>query len=479
LPSISISLEPFAGLLERIRGVIPAGLEMYLVGGAVRDALLGNATHDLDFALPGDAPKVARQAANALGGAYYLLDGERGTGRVILTVPDGDAVVLDFARFRGPDLESDLRARDFTINAMAVSLDRPDVLIDPLEGRQDLLEGRLRLCSPTALMDDPLRTLRAYRLKQAFDLQIGDEARKAIEQAAPHLHSAAAERRRDELFKILEGPRPEISLRDLVDLGVGSVCFPDAARTEIDVPMPVWHQAVERVLAFSASLDSLDNPARMDGYLAGQPIPPRSLKGLLCLAAFYQGYWGDPAADTGSAPLVSVRLSQRSDWIDKVGRKLALANPEINHWQRADWGSRWVDRIARSGQLPSRREIYRYFRMAGSAGIEGGLLAWIAALAGQAPYLETIRQTYRALFEAWWEKPDELVHPPQLVDGDELQRELGLRPGPVIGSLLGEIGEAQAEGLVHSRDQALAVARDWLASHNNEKAGEGHARPGQ
>ncbi len=110
-------------LYERVCRVLPKNQPVYLVGGAVRDALLGRRLHDLDYALDGDPRPVARRVANELGGAYYLLDDERNTGRVILTQPGGDRVTLDFARLRGVDLEADLRDRDFTINAMAVEVE--------------------------------------------------------------------------------------------------------------------------------------------------------------------------------------------------------------------------------------------------------------------------------------------------------------------------------------------------------------------
>ena len=125
---------PFGELLKRVSVALPADMPVYLVGGAVRDAMLSIPTHDLDFALPGDALKVARQVANILGAAYYPLDLERETGRVILLDSPGNRLALDFASFRGSNLENDLRDRDFTINAMALDVHEPGKLIDPLGG---------------------------------------------------------------------------------------------------------------------------------------------------------------------------------------------------------------------------------------------------------------------------------------------------------------------------------------------------------
>ena len=126
--------DDITALLERVRQALPDDVRLYLVGGPVRDLLLGRRIHDLDFVLAGDALKVGRLTANALQGAYYPLDAERETARVILIHPDGHRDVLDFAAMRGDDIEADLRARDFTINAMALPLNEPRKLIDPLGG---------------------------------------------------------------------------------------------------------------------------------------------------------------------------------------------------------------------------------------------------------------------------------------------------------------------------------------------------------
>jgi hypothetical protein len=472
----------FSEWFDRVRTIIPPGAEVYLVGGAVRDALLGRVSHDLDFALPGDAPRVARRVANALGGAYYLLDGERGTGRVVLNDEHG-AVILDFARFRGTDLLADLRARDFTINAMAVSMGSPSELIDPLGGAADLAARRLRMCSAESIEEDPLRLLRAVRLAQQFGLHIERETRSAMRQAAPRLAKVSAERRRDELFKILEGPFPEDGLRRLVNTGIAATVFPLIGAGAERPRSTAWRAAIDR-------LDHIDqvlmmpreiNQAKPDEWMAkladfldGQLIPPRGLAGLLGLIAVYQGY----AAGSGQYPS-ALGEKVRADRIEKIGRALALGQVEIQRWQRADRAYTWIDRRAREGGQVSPRQIYRYFQSAGPAGVDGCLLALAAGLDADPDYMENVGQVYRQLFEAWWDRRDELIYPPQWVDGNDLQRELGVRPGPQIGLLLAEIGESQAEGLVRDREGALALARRCLTEQMHNKVGESDANSRQ
>ena len=157
----------FPDVLTRLQQFFPAETPVYLVGGAVRDAILQREVKDLDFALSGDVLGTARRLANAIHAAYYPLDESRDTARLILPMPDGGRLVLDFAALRGPDLESDLRLRDFTMNAMALPLHALDQLVDPLGGLEDLRRGVLRACSDSAMQDDPLRVLRGIRLANA------------------------------------------------------------------------------------------------------------------------------------------------------------------------------------------------------------------------------------------------------------------------------------------------------------------------
>ena len=229
---------PFSSLLDSVRNALP-DVELYLVGGAVRDMLLNRVSHDLDFAIPKDAIQMARRAANALHADFYVLDESFDTARVILSADNGTRDILDFAAFRAPSIspqilriwrsaeggiESDLRGRDFTINAIAFDL-RNQTILDPLGGASDLRAKLIRACSDTSLKDDPIRILRAVRQAAALDFKIEAETRKAMKQAAPLLPNISPERQRDELFKILEGPRPDASLRAIGNARCVSIFF--------------------------------------------------------------------------------------------------------------------------------------------------------------------------------------------------------------------------------------------------------------
>ena len=176
-------------VLAIITSLVRPGQPAYLVGGAVRDRILGRDYHDLDFVMEGETQGLARRVADALGGAFYVLDYERDTSRVVLNRPGESRLLLDFASLRGADLVTDLRARDFSINAMAMQLGSEESLIDPCGGLEDLRQKRVRACGPTSLSDDPVRILRGIRLAVGLGYRIEPET---LESAAGCRHSVTS-----------------------------------------------------------------------------------------------------------------------------------------------------------------------------------------------------------------------------------------------------------------------------------------------
>ena len=203
---------------------------LYLVGGYVRDWLLGRESHDLDFAVQGAAIPLARQVANRLGASFMILDSEHDTARILLR-HDGETDHVDFARLRGEDILADLAARDFTINAVAVDLkhleESDPPLLDPLRGQRDIRTRSLRAASEHAFQDDPLRMLRGVRQAATLGFTIVPETEALIRRDAPLLVRAAQERMRDELARLLACPGAEQQVRYLDQLGLLAPVLPE------------------------------------------------------------------------------------------------------------------------------------------------------------------------------------------------------------------------------------------------------------
>ena len=485
----------------RIRAALPKNLEIYLVGGAVRDIFLGRATHDLDFALVKEARKAARSAAAALDTPYYTLDEERDTGRVILNQPDGVRLFLDFAVLRGTDLVSDLQDRDFTINAMAIALDRPDRLIDPLGGANDLREGVIRACSVTAFRNDPVRILRAVRQAVEFGFHIQSETRSLIGEALPLLPSVSAERLRDELFRILEGPQPATALRALDILGVLPYVLPELpALKGIVQPLPhvadVWEHSLGVAQKLSSILKVLavehdpETAANLSLALISvclgrfrKPLhdhhskslnPDRSLRGLVLLAALYHDVGKAETHEIEAEGRIRFRQHEFSGerLVSKRAHALHLSNGEIARLKAIVRGHMRPLLLAQTGEKPSRRAVYRFFRDTGEAGVDICLLSLADTLATYGPALPQDvwsgqLDVVRTLLEAYWEQKDERISPPPLLTGHDLIEMLKYQPGPGIGKMLDALREAQAAGEITNREQALEFARRNLEDHED------------
>jgi poly(A) polymerase len=202
-------------------------LQVYLVGGSVRELALGRGVQDLDLAVSAETLQLAQDWASALGGTYVLLDEAERTARVVW-----EEEILDLAEFRAPTLTGDLRARDFTVNALAVNLNAvlgqsPLELIDPWGGLEDLAQGWLRLVAPGNFRDDPLRLLRAYRFAATHGFQITPETTAAIRRWAPEFCRVPGERVHQELFTLLEAPRAVPVLAAMAAVGLLDRVLPE------------------------------------------------------------------------------------------------------------------------------------------------------------------------------------------------------------------------------------------------------------
>lgn len=492
------SLLQTSPLLQQVAEVIPQNQPVYLVGGAVRDIFLKRASHDLDFALPGEALKLARRVGDALQGAYFPLNVEHDTGRVIL-IEDETRYIIDFTRFRGPNLESDLRARDLTINALALDIHDPSQITDPLGGLRDLRAGVLRACSERSFTDDPLRIIRVIRMAVAFGYQILPETRRLMEAALPGLHDISPERLRDELFNLLEAGSPATGVQLLDHFGALPYTFPEladlkgVAQSEPHI-YNVWDHTLRTARELNRILGVLgpvhDEEASADllmgllvqrlgryrgeisPHLLDRITPERSLQALLTFAGLYHDV-GKPATqeiEDGRIrflehPQVGAEIAAQR------ARQLSLSNRET---QRVETIVRHHMRpllLVHTGKAPTRRAVYRFFRATGPAGVDICLLSLADTLA---TYGQTLTQdtwleqltVVRMLLEAWWEQRESNIDPIPLLGGKDLMEELGLKPGPDLGLLLDYLCENQATGEIETRAEALELAKKWLESNN-------------
>ncbi len=480
-------------------------VRVWLVGGAVRDALLERPLHDWDFAVDRGALHLARAVADALGGAYYPLDVERGTGRVVLTTPTdaqpdaGVRLDLDFALLRGDDLEADLMTRDFTINALA--LDADGALLDPTGGFDDLVARRIRATGEGVFRADPVRMLRAVRMAADLGFEIEPLTGSWIRRDVARLVEPSAERVRDELVKILALPGAVEAIQQLDTFGLLPHILP-----ELEALKGITQSFPHRFDVWRHSLLMLDTLETVVASVTGDERNAPSTAAGVPTAA-----WGDLARVLGQFASdvrqhLAVEISGGRDralllklaaLLHDVGKRQTWSQDErngrIHFYNHGPMGAEIAARrlqalrfssaetarmrvmvgqhlrpahLARTERV-TRRAVYRYFRATGCAGVDVVLLSLADHLSTYGPNLQEDHWARRLavaeiLLTHCFEHYHESVNPPSLLDGHDLIETFALTPGPRIGQILETIREAQAAGEVQTREEALAFARRWL-----------------
>lgn len=475
------ALPPEIGDLLRSIALALRDRELFLVGGVVRDALLGREfARDLDLALPAHALTAARIVADTFGGAYFPLDEARGVARVVLHAA-GAKVQIDLADFRAPTLDADLKARDFTINALAVDLPRLSLhgrapVIDPTGGLADLHRRRLRLSGPESLEADPLRALRAVRLAHQLNFTIEPRTRAAIRPHAPRLVESARERVRDEWLLIVALSNTVPALRELDRLGLLAAIIPEIeAMKGAPQPKPhrftVWEHSLKTVASLDRLLADLSLLApfseELSRHLEEELDGGVTRRQILKLA----GLLHDVAK-----PLTREEIDGRVRFIGHDTRGAEIATAIAERLRLPSRATRSLAQLVRHhlrpmhlGQLEtvSRRARYRFARDLADDAQALLLLALAdaAAVTGANPgsvWRSPGGRLVASLLEGWKEAA-EAARAPSLLRGEDVMTAFGLTPGPEVGRLLNAAREAQAVGLVTTKEGALAHLADWRA----------------
>jgi poly(A) polymerase len=414
--------------------------------------------------------------AAALQGTFVLLHEGEGTARVVW-----EDEILDLAEFRAPTLEGDLKARDFTINAMALELEavlgrRPLRLIDPWGGLEDLAKGLIRVVAPENLGYDPLRLLRAYRFAATHGFRLTPATEAAVRRYLPEFPRVAGERLHQELFVLLAAPRAGQILQDMDRAGLLTRVFPelsDAKEVEQNGyhHLDVFNHSLETVLSLEKVLAA---PEKYFGELAGELAryavrPPKTA--LLKIAALFH--------DVGK-PQVRERRSRPDRYTfyyhEKVGLEIFAGTTRRLRLSAAE--AKTVATLIRLHMrpfllLPAFRDrqltVRALGRLVRAARPElPGLfaLAMADSLAGQGAAKPADSETVlAALADAAYrflkDRLEAQERLPRLLSGHDLIG-LGLKPGPQFRRILTAVEEAQWEGAVRSREEALNLARELV-----------------
>ena len=397
---------------------------VYMVGGAVRDAILGRIREyvDLDFIIPADAVKVARKIAQRYQAGFVLLDAERQIARAVF--PEATA---DFAQQDGESLITDLYRRDFTINAIAYNPHTQEI-IDPLEGYKDLESGLLRMISPVNLQNDPLRLMRAYRQAAQLGFTIEPATQETIRSLAKSINQVAAERVRVEIGYLLANSQGTFWLNLAWKDGVLTSFFKNATE-ESFIKLTAVDQAYTLISENWQQLgEELANYVRetvKTSWLATAK--------LACLV-------------DSKPEIAEIELQE-----------LTYSRAEI---RAVTTGLRLFSEI-KAVKMPLRKQ-YFLFREMGILFPAVLVLALANDLVSKGIFEESMFITYEPLIKRYLDKNDAVAHPIPLLNGKDMMMALNIPASPLIGELLMEVGVAQAEGKISTVEAAIEFARNLV-----------------
>jgi len=478
-------------LLVKIKKI--AGNEpVWVAGGPVRDLALGRNFLDLDLVVPQDAIHLARRFAEKYGGTFLVLHDEEGVARVVIK-----KAIVDFSQFRGnaETIEQDLLLRDFSINGMALSLedfayflkqgskleeilDSP-ALIDPVKGREDLKQGLIRAISRKNLEDDPLRLVRAFRFMAELGFKIEDLTLKWIQELAPLIRNPAPERVDHELHLIMASNSAAKAFKAMLDVGLLFELFPEIEQMSgVDQPgfhhLDVLGHSIEALRCMEKLIKDpcikFSNCEKIKHWLKhnGEKIPA------LKWAAFFhdvgkpvcKGQKGERVTfyehDSAGANILK-EIAKRLRWPKKRTEFAALL---IRLHMRP---FHLLNDLRKSG--PTKRAMRRLIKEIGDDYPALFLLAMADSMAGKGPLKPPELDDELARL---WEKIDHFhqntLKPvksrPRLLTGNDLQQIFGLPQGPLIGQILDAIEEAQVEGKINNKQQAISLVTAFLKDNS-------------
>ncbi len=446
---------------------------VYLVGGFLRDLSLGRTQMDFDFAVEKNAVAFARRFADQVKGAFVLLDDEHGCGRVVKKV-DGVPWTFDFADFRAKTLKEDIASRDFTINTLYANLldvkDGDEIaphIVDLKSAQKDLKSKIIRLVSPKAFKDDPLRLMRAYSLQAMLGFKIETKTAAQIKKDVKRISDVSIERVREEFFKILASPRAFQVVRAMDKAGLLEKVIPQLA-VMFNVHqggyhhLNVWEHSLEVLNQFEQILEGIKSDAELTAYFNEELAANHSRAAIVKFAALLH--------DIGKPDTKKIEDGRTSfhahEHVGKHITRIVAKHLKLSVRE----GHILEDMVLyhlRPGYLsnfkkPTEKSVFRYFRDTKEEAVSILLLSLADQRSTRGPLTTEADQKHHekiclGLVKRCFEEK-KIVPPVRLITGNDLIRKLKLKPSPLFAKILKSDEESQALGKISTKQEALALA---------------------
>ncbi|MFF3153394.1 CCA tRNA nucleotidyltransferase [Streptomyces sp. NPDC057910] len=439
-----------------------AGFSLALVGGSVRDALLGRLGNDLDFttdARPEDVLKIVRPWADAVwevGIAFGTVGCQKDGYQIEVTTYRSEAYDRTSRKPEvsyGDSIEDDLVRRDFTVNAMAVALPQKE-FVDPYGGLEDLAARMLRTpgTPEESFSDDPLRMMRAARFAAQLDFEVAPEVVTAMTDMSARIEIVSAERVRDELNKLLLSAHPKKGLRLLVDTGLAEHVLPELPALRLESDEHHRHKDV-----YEHSLTVLDQAIDLE---QGGPDLVLRLAALLhdIGKPRTRRFESDGRVSFHHHEVVGAKMTKKrmtalkySNEMVKDVSKLVELHLRFHGYGTGEWTDSAVRRYVRdAGPLLDR--LHKLTRSDCTTRNKRKASALSRAYDGLEDRIAELQQQE----ELDSIRPD--------LDGNQIMEILGVGPGPAIGEAYKHLLELRLENGPMEHDAAVAALKEWWAS---------------
>jgi tRNA nucleotidyltransferase (CCA-adding enzyme) len=416
------SLQKDAYLKELIR--IKGKEKLWLVGGCLRDLLLGREKRDLDVVLEDPEFRIVQLFVSQVKASLVVLNST--LRRVVFP---GKATI-DFILKKSQSLNVDLLQRDFTINALALDLDflaMPRLaLIDPETGLEDLINKKIRLLREKSLEEDPLRMLRAFRLASQLDFEVEEEIAHLISSKSSLIKKVAGERIRDELCLFLKNP---FSHRYLVNFSAEVL--------------------LEKIFGQTPNLENLK---RLETLLSKEKVLPKDLKEKINLHLEKNEKTMTSRRDLLKIMALIFLPAQEKLTLSGVGKRLKLSRAYIKIMQRVERLYPKLKKII--GSKKNTQLIAEFLIEAKKELVETSLLLLVVNFGEPASSRLMIR-----LLKEYFKKSSLILHPSKLIGGKELMKVLRIPAGPYISYLLNKIHQAQVMEEVKTKEEAIEYTK--------------------
>ncbi len=474
-------------MLKEINEVVKlakdANIEVYVVGGYLRDFLLKKKTLDIDLVVSEKAESFAKKLAKKIDGKCFILHSDLQVYRVAVK-NNPDIEYIDISLMQGKNIEEDLSKRDFTVNALAVKIEDFDNIkkniIDKFDGLKDLRKREIKVVSNKVFNDDPLRMLRAFRFASEYNFKISKNTLSLIKKSSSKITTVAGERIKNELFRILNNKKSSQYVAMIDECGLFEKMFPVVTKMKKSAKNFYYHpkglfqhcfQTYEALENIFIKLDKYFPKSKdiLEQHLCENFSENVNKKNLLKFIAIFHDC---------AKPECAKRMDNKMRFLGhealgakktaQIMKELKMSNKEIDFAKAIISEHMRPSNLAKSEIITNRAQM-RLFRDIK----ENTPDLLIMAMSDWHSYKTLKKKVYPGKVLQQQEKSvaklifsyfDFINNKPKdkIVDGNILMKEFRLKPGKIIGELLKNINNAYEEGRIKDKKQALKYAKSQL-----------------